>query len=193
MLNGIPVCECPSKNTTGFLIDGVSPMLNVSETNTWASALYTTYTDSNTFDLGFRFQNTLSLRGVELFIFYCPDWSIGPHTIEVRFSFGFPIISKFRGPDGIITLNKSQQDCNSLTRVVISTPDARSGRIYFIEFNSSLSAAGIYIADVRFSNESFPTNVTSTVTGIPPSTTLASTEAQSSQTGKNIAHAFAKY
>ncbi len=104
---------------TGFLVDGMVPTINASQSGgTWASQLYTISGVMTTTRIGFKFQNSVALREVELYIFFCPAWDIGTATITIRTSVSFPTFIQLENV-GSVTLTSAMVDCVSLTRINI--------------------------------------------------------------------------
>ena len=144
----------------GSIIDGVVPTLDTSQRGTWATQLFTIRENSQNIRIGFQLQNTVMLREVELYLFYCPSWNIGGspvgiNTINIYNTLLFPeFIDSFEGSVGSVTLTYNMANCESLTRVSISLQGARNTLFYFIEFtNSQRFIEWLHIAEVRFSDE----------------------------------------
>ena len=160
-------CDCAGTagvgTFTGVIIDGVVPTLDTSQRGTWATQLFTVRGNSRTFRIGFQFQNTVMLRGVELYLFYCPSWKIGgspvgTNTINIYNAILFPtFVDSFGGSVGSVTLTSDMANCESLIRVSIPLQGHMAVLNYFIEFTSQGSFQGVHIAEVRFSNELIPT------------------------------------
>ncbi len=124
---------------------------------TWASQLYTISRAMTTYRIGFRFQNSVALHKVELYIFSCPAWDIGAATITISTSVSFPT---FVEPEsvGSVTLTSAMVDCVSLTRINIPLQVTMgSTSSYFIEFTDPMVSQGVHIGEVVFSDEPIPT------------------------------------
>ena len=154
---GVIICdEC----STNLLIDGCSPAIDTS-TSDWASQLVTvrkTQTDEITFDhvpLTFGFDTAVSLTGIEMDLFLCPEWGIGAPFILAYFDEESNLV--FSGQ----SLNPqtqgstpSQSSCNSLSTVTISLRDALRDTPYLTvhvlisSFNSSID--WVHVGEVRF-------------------------------------------
>ena len=159
----IMVCDCTGQTTdlSGItLINDVVPTFE-SDVPGWASDLYTVRTSKLSYVLGFQFDNTitmgLALREVELFLLFCPSWSIPGQslTISVYRSLLFP---DYRPPSGLpplgnVTLTDDHQNCNSLTRISITTQTDAAYTNYFIVFSSASAVGGIYIGEVKFNDD----------------------------------------
>ena len=163
-------CDCTGTAAlgtfTGVIIDGVVPTLDTSQRGTWATQLLTVRGNTQNIRIGFRFQNTVLLSEVELYLFYCPSWNIGgspvgTNTINIYNAIVFPtFVDSFGGSVGSVILTSDMANCESLTRVSIPLQGARSTLVYFIEFTNSQSfIEWIHIAEVRFSDELIPTPV----------------------------------
>ena len=157
-------CECAETagagTFTGVIIDGVVPTLDTSQRGTWAIQLLTVKGNTQNIRIGFRFQNTVMLREVELYLFYCPPWNIGGSPdgidtiINIYNALVFPpFVNSFGDSVGNVTLTNDMANCDSLTRVSIPLQGVRNTLIYFIEFTNSQLIQRIYIAEVRFSDE----------------------------------------
>ncbi len=138
VVSGIKRCDCAGTRDvteTGFLVDGVVPAINGSQSGgTWASQLYTISAALTTTRIGFRFQNSVALREVELYIFFCPAWNIGTATITISTSVSFPTFIQLESV-GSVTLTSAMVDCVSLTRINIPIQVTMgSTSSYFIEF-----------------------------------------------------------
>ena len=143
---------------TGFLVNGIVPTINANQNRgTWASQLYTISGFMTTYRIGFSLQNRIALREVELYTFSCPAWNIGTTTINISTSVSFPVFIEVESV-GSVTLTNAMQDCVSLTRINIPIQVTMgSASIYFIEFTDSMIFQGVYIGEVRFSDEPIPT------------------------------------
>ena len=125
VLSSVRVCDCVGVTTdrTGItLIDGVIPMLDVSQTN-WAAQLYTATTTWNNWEIDFQFPDSFMLRQVDLYLFFCPLRQI-PHqdrlSIRVYQSVFFP--TGFKGLFlGNNSLTMERQNCLNLTQISIPT------------------------------------------------------------------------
>ena len=157
----IMVCDCTGQTTdiSGItLINDVVPTFETDVPGAWASDLYTVLASRNSYDLGFQFDINMAfaLREVELYLFFCPTWIIPQEslTISVYRSLLFPAFQPPSGlpPLGNVTLTSDQQNCNSLTRIAITTQTDAAYTNYFIEFSFLTTVGGIYIGEVKFSD-----------------------------------------
>ena len=131
--------------TTGVLIDGVVPTLDTAERNTaneyvWAAPLLTVRGTTDSVLLGFRFQDSVLLREVQLHLFNCPAWTIGAQSINIQNGLTYPIFFRLFSNIGIVTLTSELESCFSLTRVSIPLQMASSTNSYFIEFHNPSGA-----------------------------------------------------
>ena len=120
---GVLVCESRS-----YLVDGCSPDIDTS-TSDWASQLVTVRRDGGnqyvTFPhvlLTFGFDTAVSLTGIEMDWFLCPDWGIGAPDIFVYLNEEYNLANT-----NILTLplvfpegNSLQSSCDSLSTVTFS-------------------------------------------------------------------------
>ena len=165
----VSYCDCTGTagagTFTGVIIDDVVPTVDTHQRGTWATQLFTVRGNAQNIRIGFQFQNTVMLREVELYLFYCPPWGIGgsPNGIDtiinIYNAISFPVfVNTFGGSVGSVTLTNDMANCDDLTRVSIPLQGDRSTLIYFIEFtNSQQSIHWIHIVEVRFSDELIPT------------------------------------
>ena len=159
-------CDCAGTAGAGFftgvIIDGVVPTLDTSQRGTWATQLFTVRDNTQITRIGFQFQNTVMLREVELYLFYCPSWGIGgfpggTNTINIYNALIFPTFVDSFGSVGSVTLTSDMINCESFIRVSIPLQGAGSTLIYFIEFtNSQQFIQWIHIAEVRLADELIP-------------------------------------
>ena len=163
------VCDCTEQTTdiSGVtLINDVVPTFVSDVPGAWASDLYTVFASRNYYTLGFQFDVTMAfaLREVELYLFFCPSWDIPQEslTINVYRSLLFPAFQPPSGlpPLGNVTLTSDQQNCNSLTKIVITTQTdaAYTNYFYFIVFSYSTTVGGVYIGEVKFSAQLISTS-----------------------------------
>ena len=150
----VRVCDSMSQS---YLVDGVSPDIDTS-TSDWASQLVTVRRNDGTADipfahvlLTFGFDTAVSLTGIEMDLFHCPDWGIGAPCITVYFNQEFDLAFSL-----ILPLARSerptQESCDSLSTV----------RIYrsAFTFNNHVlhilidlhSVQWVHIGEVRFLN-----------------------------------------
>ena len=152
--DGVMVCMSQS-----YLVDGCSPTIDTS-TSDWASQLVTvskTQTDGITFDhvlLTFGFDTAVTLTGIELDLFLCPDMNIDAPYITVyadeESNFIFTS-SSFTLP--FRNYNPSQSSCDSLSTITIPLSDILTDpyltwHIVFSQFTSSID--WVYVGEVRF-------------------------------------------
>ena len=152
-------------NSQSYLVDGCSPGIDTS-TSDWASQLVTVRRNEDTFDvpfahvlLTFGFDTAVSLTGIEMDLFLCPDWGIGAQRIRVyvneeynlAFRFGlsfFPVVQP---------LQPSQSSCDTLTTVHITgdTLSVSSYRTFHIlvDLSHDSSIEWVHIGEVRFLSE----------------------------------------
>ena len=112
-------------NSQSYLVDGCSPDIDTSISD-WASQLVTVRMNEGTADitfdyvlLTFGFETNVSLTGIEIDLFHCPDWGIGASRIRVyvdkEYNFVFNLSLPFT-----LSVQPSQSSCDSLTTVHVS-------------------------------------------------------------------------
>ena len=121
--DGVTVCESQS-----YLIDGVSPDINTS-TSDWASQLVTVRMSNDgpgiNFPhvlLTFGFDTAVSLTGIEMDWFLCPDWGIGDPNIFVYLNEDYNLANNniFNHPFVLANDDSPQSSCDSLSTVTFS-------------------------------------------------------------------------
>ena len=161
------VCDCTGQTTdiSGItLINDVVPTFETDVPGAWSSDLYTARASQNSYTLGFQFDISMAfvLQEVELYLFFCPSWGIPQEslTISVYRSFLFPAFQPPTGlpPLGNVTLTSDLENCNSLTRIVITTQTDAAHTVYFIVFSYSTTVGGVYIGEVKFSDQLISTS-----------------------------------
>ena len=120
---GVLVCESRS-----YLVDGCSPDIDTS-TSDWASQLVTVRRDGGnqyvTFShvlLTFGFDAAVSLTGIEMDWFLCPDWGIGAPSIAVYLNEEYNLANTniLNLPFVFADDNSLQSSCDSLSNVTFS-------------------------------------------------------------------------
>ena len=151
--DGVMVCDCTSQS---YLVDGVSPDINTS-TSDWASQLVTVRRNEGTFDtnldyvlLTFGFEANVSLTGIEIDLFHCPNMRIGARRIDVylneeydlTFSTGLTLL---RG------VEPSESRCDSLSSFTISeTTDKLYHVVHILITFPDSNIDWVYVGEVRF-------------------------------------------
>ena len=148
-------------NSQSYLVDGCSPDIDTS-TSDWASQLVTVRRNEGTADvpfahvlLTFGFDTAVSLTGIEMNLFLCPDWGIGAPRIRVyvdeEYNFVFNLSLPFTPP-----VQPSQSSCDSLTTVHI-TGDTLSVSYLtlhvIVDLSLDSSIQWVHIGEVRFLSE----------------------------------------
>ncbi|CAI8012540.1 Class II receptor tyrosine kinase [Geodia barretti] len=128
---GVMVCESRS-----YLIDGCSPDIDTS-TSDWASQLVTVRRNEGTAGitfphvlLTFGFDTAVSLTGIEMDLFNCPDWNIGIPSITVYLNPDYNLAATtniFSLPFVFAGDNSLQSSCDSLSTVTFSGGSFLSG------------------------------------------------------------------
>ena len=142
-----------------YLVDGCSPDIDTS-TSDWASQLVTVRRNERTFDvpyahvlLTFGFDTAVSLTGIEMDLFLCPNWDIGAPLITVYYNQEYNLAFTFSP----FVLHPSQSSCDSLTTVHVSggTLSVSSYRTFHTIVDLSLDSfiEWVHIGEVRFFSE----------------------------------------
>ena len=180
---GVMVCGSQS-----YLFDGCSPDIDTS-TSDWASQLVTVRRNEGTPDLPFPhvlltfgFDTAVSLTGIEMDLFNCPDWNIGAPSITVYLNPDYNLAATtnilyshpFVFPDD----NSLQSSCDSLSTVTFSGGTFQSGSyptVYIlVDLSPPSSIQWVHVGEVRFLDSSgMPLNFSSMFTvGIDSPTCL---------------------
>ena len=165
--DGNTTCGTRRNGAISYLIDGVSPDINTSNSD-WASQLVTVRRSEGSLDipyphvlLTFGFDTAVSLTGIEMDLFLCPDWGIGapPIAVYLNEEYNLATTNIFTLPF-VFADNKDslQSSCDSLSTVTIF------GDLFTLEnyqtFHILLESLGypsiewVYIGEVRFLDSS---------------------------------------
>ena len=156
LVNSGGVTTC---NSQSYLVDGCSPDINTSISD-WASQLVTVRRNDGTAAapfahvlLIFGFDTAVSLTGIEMDLFHCPDWGIGAPRITVYLKndsdLAFDVGSYFQ-PHVV----SHQPSCDSLSTVTI-TGDAfiavpHIKTLHILVDLSYTAIDWVHVGDVRF-------------------------------------------
>ena len=153
-IGGVMICdEC----STNLLTDGNTPAIDTS-TSDWASQLVTvrkTQTDEITFEhvlLTLGFDTAVTLTGIEMDLFLCPEWGIGAPFISAYFDEESNLVFSDQSLNQHHT--PSQSSCNSLSTVTISIGDTLRPTpyltVHFLISSFSPSIDWVHVGEVRF-------------------------------------------
>ena len=151
---GVMVCDDCS-----YLTDGVSPDI---DTNTfdWASQLVTVRRDEGNVNipyhhvlLTFGFDTAVSLTGIEMDFFLCPDWNIGAPSMIVNLDPNYNLVYR----DGrlfVHSVNSLQSSCDSLSTVTFTGGSFLTGSYHtfhiLVDLSQHDSIEWVYVGEVRF-------------------------------------------
>ena len=185
LVNNSDVMTC---NSQSYLVDGCSPDIDTS-TSDWASQLVTVRRNEGTAAvpfahalLTFGFDTAVSLTGIEMDLFLCPDWGIGAPHIRVYVNEEYNLAFMF-GLSFLRFVEPSQSSCDSLTTVhlsgdTLSVSSYRTFHILVDLYRSSIQ--WVHIGDVRFLSEGDgPAAGTCLPTPLPPSYSTSSSPSPS--------------
>ena len=177
-VSSVRLCDCVGVTTdiTGItLIDGVIPMLDVSQTN-WAAQLYTYTANMEQWNIAFQFLTEFMLRQVDLYLFFCPNQGIpnqGILSISVYQSILFP--NAFKGLLlGNITLREGH-NCVDLIEISIPTTTSSQYTLYLIEFSVEGTLGEIYMGELKFRDTAATATSPTTSATVPPTTSATVT------------------
>ena len=153
---GVLVCESRS-----YLVDGCSPDINTTD---WASQLVTVRRSEGTFDvplphvlLTFGVDTAVSLTGIEMDLFLCPDWGIGAPSIAVYLNEEYNLTStNILNLPFVFADNKDslQSSCDSLSTVTFSGGSFMGSYYRTIHILVTLleypSIEWVHVGEVRF-------------------------------------------
>ena len=192
-------------NSQSYLVDGCSPDIDTSISD-WASQLVTVRRNEGTAAvpfphvlLTFGFDTALSLTGIEMDLFLCPDWGIGAPRIRVYVNEEYDLAFMF-GLSFLPFVQPSQSSCDSLTTVHLSGDILSSSHRTFhiiVDLLKNTSIQWVHIGEVRFLSEgggpaagaclptplprssstSLPSSSPSSSTSLPPSSSSPSPSA----------------
>ena len=167
--DGVMICDSCSNN---YLIDGDTPVIDTS-TSDWASQLVTvrkTQNDrvtqgGNQYDhvlMTFGFDTAVTLTGIELDLFLCPDMNIDAPFITVFADEESNLVITYDpGNNSLPFENHSpnQSSCDSLSTITITLedrdPSFLTWHILISSFTSSID--WVYVGEVRFLGMDVPT------------------------------------
>ena len=169
------VCESQS-----YLVDGCSPDIDTSTSN-WASQLVTVRRNDGTRDISFPhvlltfgFDTAVSLTGIEMDLFNCPDWNIGPPSIRVYLNPDYNLAANTTNILFSLLFasagdNSLQSSCDSLSNVTFSGGSFQSGlyrTVYIlVDLSGTSPIQWVHVGEVRFLDSSgIPLNFTSMFT-----------------------------
>ena len=157
MVSSVRVCDCSgviTDRTEITLIDGVIPMLDVSQPN-WAVQLYTAAITQNNWHIEFQFSEVFNLRQVDLYLFSCQHQMIpnqGLISLSLYQSLLFP-----RGNKGLllgnVSLSAEGQNCAGLIQTLIPAKSPLMYNNYLIELFIVYVLGGIYIGEIVFRDD----------------------------------------
>ena len=152
--DGVRVCK-----NVSYLVDGCSPDIDTS-TFDWASQLVTVKKSGSNSNiphthvlLTFVFDTAVSLTGIELDLFLCPEWKIGAPYITVYANEEHDLV--FSYPTSLPSENKhpTQSSCDSLSTVSIPFSGPLAGSSY-PTWHILVSQLGrfnwVHVGEIRF-------------------------------------------
>ena len=153
--SGGRICENRS-----HLIDGCSPDIDTS-TSDWASQLVTVRKSGSTSNipfthvlLTFGFDTAVSLTGIELDLFLCPEWKIGAPYITVYGDEERNLVLNYFGGLPFENYIPNQSSCDSLSTVSIAFVDRLAGSSYptwhVLVSQLQRSIDWVHVGEIRF-------------------------------------------
>ena len=156
---GVMMCGSQS-----YLVDGCFPDIDTS-TSDWASQLVTVRRNEGTAAIGFAhvlltfgFDTAVSLTGIEMDLFNCPDWNIGIPRIAVYLNPDYNLAATTDMLNSLTfvfgNVDSLQPSCDSLSTVTISGGSFQSGSyrtVYIlVDLSHTSSIQWVHIGDVKF-------------------------------------------
>ena len=151
----VMMCESMS-----YLVDGCSPDIDTS-TSDWASQLVTMRRSVSTTAIPFQhvlltfgFDTAVSLTGIELDLFLCPEWKVGAPYISVFANEEYNLVFNYDGNLPLEYKIPTQSSCNSLSTVSIPFSGTLSGSSYATwhilvsQFGRSIN--WVHVGETRF-------------------------------------------
>ena len=159
---GVMVCGGCS-----YLTDGVSPDIDTS-TSDWASQLVTVRRDTSVL-LTFGFDTAVSLTGIEMDLFNCPDWNIGAPSISLYLNSDFNLINFVDLPHVFANRYSFDSSCDSLSSVTFSGEPFLTGsyRTFHILIVITPPIEWVHLGEVRFIGVNGPLHIQSTPSSYP--------------------------
>ena len=151
---GVTVCRSQS-----YLVDGCSPDIDTS-TSDWASQLVTVRRNERTSDidvshvlLTFGFETAVTLTGIDIDLFHCPEQGIGAPRIAVYINWEYNLAFN-QSFLFLFHVLPSQSSCDSLSAVHISWDLLSAGlschTVHIVILFDWTSIQWVYIGEVRF-------------------------------------------
>ena len=143
-------------NSQSYLVDGCSPDIDTS-TSDWASQLVTVRRNEGTADipfphvlLSFGFDTAVSLTGIEIDLFHCPEMRIGAPVITVSLNEEYDL-SYRTGLRSFISVVPSESRSDSLSSFTFTESSGSLYRVVhiLITFPDS-NIDWVYVGEVRF-------------------------------------------
>ena len=144
-------------NSQSYLVDGCSPDIDTSISD-WASQLVTVRRVEGTADipfahvlLSFGFDTAVSLTGIEIDLFHCPDWGIGAPRIRVYLNDEYDSTFSTSLPFLIVVV-PSESRCDSLSNFTIPETSDISYHVFHILITSLYHSniEWVYVGEVTF-------------------------------------------
>ena len=151
--DGVMVCDC---NSQSYLVDGVSPDIDTS-TSDWASQLVTVRRNEATADISFAhvlltfgFDTAVSLTGIEIDLFHCPEMRIGAPVITVSLTEEYDL-SYRTGLPFLLSAVPSESRCDSLSSFIFpETTDILYRVVHILITFPDSNIDWVYVGEVRF-------------------------------------------
>ena len=159
---GVMVCGGCS-----YLTDGVSPDIDTS-TSDWALQLVTVrrnegnqYLNFPHVLLTFAFDTAVSLTGIEMDLFLCPDWNIDAPSMIVYLDPDYNLVYHSDLVEFVYPDNSPQSSCNSLSTVTFIGGSLVLGSYHtfhiFVDLSVDHSIEWVHVGEVRFIGIDVPT------------------------------------
>ena len=142
-----------------YLTDGVSPDTDTS-TSDWASQLVTVRRNEGTpviwfphVLLTFAFDTAVSLTGIKMDLFLCPDWNISAPSMIVYLDPDYNLVYQ-SDLQFVVPVNLSQSSCDSLSTVTFTGDAFQTGSYrtfhILVDLTQHDSIEWVHVGEVRF-------------------------------------------
>ena len=165
---GVTVCGGGSRS---FLVDGCIPDIDTSTSDwaDWASQLVTVRRNEGStipaLDfphvlLTFGFDTAVSLTGIEMDLFLCPDWNIDAKSMYVYLNPDYNLVYQ-SGLQFVDRVNSPQSSCDSLSTVTITGGSFLTGSYHtfhiLLDLTQHDSIEWVHVGEIRFIGVNDPT------------------------------------
>ena len=151
---GITLCQCSDGNTSGLHIDDIIPDIDTSNRGPWANQLFAICDNQRSVPIGFQFHEPVQITSIELNLFICYEWNIPQGQFNVTISTSAHIITPIdESILGNFVVDMTEENCNSLTRLIVDLKSNMTSMNYIVKFTSIARLGRLYIGEIVFRNQ----------------------------------------